>query len=437
MSPENAVKLFFSKTLTSKPDMLLLAISGGVDSMVLAHILLKLKIPFAAAHCNYQLRGEESLLDERMVASFCRKNNIRLHAKKFNTLAYCKKHKVGIQEGARNLRYAYFKDICTLYHYPFICTAHHKNDFVETYLFNLLRGSGIKGLRGILPQRDNLIRPMLDADKQEIYLYAKKHHIPFRNDQSNYKNNYSRNYIRNEIVPELLLIHPDLIEDIYQSGKDMQVLQQYNMQQLALFEHTFITHDENGSQININNWLGMQGGAAYFKLYLIKLGFNKDAINKILNAKSGSKFLSAEYILERYDTKAVVVKKESVLPIVEQQIGEHTNSFMAGNRQFQMSFTKSSITTYRPGHLYLDADLLHYPLLLRKWEPGDKFIPFGMTAFKKVSDFLTDLKLPAHIKNNTCVLVSDQTIVAVLPYRTDNRFRLGVQSSRALCIYPA
>lgn len=436
MNPENAVKIYFDKTFTHKPDKVLLALSGGADSMVLAHILLKLQIPFAAAHCNYQLRGNESNEDEQTVASFCKENNILLHSKKFNTLDYCKQNKVGIQEGARNIRYDYFKDLCTRYKYNFICTAHQKNDFAETYLFNLFRGAGIKGLRGILPKRDNLIRPMLDAEKKEIYTYAQKHQVPYREDQSNYKNDYSRNYIRNEIIPELLLLQPNLISDIYESGQDMQKLQQYKMDQLASFEQQFIVREENHFQININDWLSRAGGVNFFKIYLLELGFNKDAIKNILHAKSGSKFFSTDYLLELYKSKGIVTRREQLPEIPEQLIDKNTASVIIGTKEYTIKRIPAGITTFTPGRLYFDADLLTYPLLLRKWEPGDKFIPFGMTGFKKVSDFLTDLKVPAYIKNNTCVLISEDKIAAVIPYRTDNRFLLTDQTSIVLCIYP-
>ncbi len=436
MNPENAVKIFFNKTFAQKPDKVLLALSGGVDSMVLAHILLKLKIPFAAAHCNYQLRGKESNMDEQMLTSFCQKNKILLHSKKFNTLAYCKQNKVGIQEGARNLRYDYFKDLCTRYKYNFICTAHQKNDFAETYLFNLFRGAGIKGLRGILPKRDNLIRPMLDAEKKEIYTYAQKHQVPYREDQSNYKNDYSRNYIRNEIIPELLLLQPNFIGDIYQSGQDMQMLQQYKMDQLASFEQQFIAREENDILINITEWLRRPGGVNFFKIYLLELGFNKDAINNILHAKSGSKFFSTEYLLQLYKSKGIVTRREQLPEIHEQLIDKNTASVVIGTKEYRIKRMPPVITAFTPGRLYFDADLLTYPLLLRKWKPGDKFIPFGMTGFKKVSDLLTDLKIPLHIKNNTCVLVSGDKIAAVIPYRTDNRFLLTHHTRSVLCIYP-
>lgn len=434
MKPENAVKIFFNKTLAHKPDKVLLALSGGVDSMVLAHILLKLKIPFAAAHCNYQLRGKESNMDEQMLTSFCKENKILLHSKKFNTLTYCKQKKVGIQEGARILRYDYFKELCTLYNYNFICTAHHKNDFAETYLFNLFRGAGIKGLRGILPKRDNLIRPLLDSEKKEIYAYAQKYQVPYREDQSNNKNDYSRNYIRNEIIPELLLVQPDLIGDIYQSGQDMQILQQYKMDQLASFEQQFIIGEENHIQIHINEWLKRPGGERFFKIYLLELGFNKDVINNILHAKSGSKFFSAEYLLELYKNKGIVTRREQLAEIPEQLIYKNTASVIIGSREYRIMHMPPGITAFTPGRLYFDADLLTFPLLLRKWKPGDRFIPLGMTGFKKVSDFLTDLKVPAHIKNNTCVLVSNDQIAAIIPFRTDNRFRIDNQHSSMVCI---
>jgi len=203
MQPAEAIKAFFREYPLAKQKRYLIALSGGPDSMVLLTLFKALNLHTEAAHCNFQLRGKESLADELFVKKQCKKLGIKLHTKNFRTKAYCKKNKLGLQEGARILRYEWFNYLLKEFELDFVVTAHHKNDLAETYLFNFLRGTGINGLRGIPAVRNQIIRPLLETDKEEILALANQLKIPYRTDRSNLKDTYSRNYIRLVLMPEL------------------------------------------------------------------------------------------------------------------------------------------------------------------------------------------------------------------------------------------
>lgn len=434
MNPEHSAILFFKKHQDVSTKPLLLALSGGIDSMVLAHVLLQLDIPFDAAHCNFKLRSEESEEDERFVVDFCKNHHIRLHTTSFDTLKFCKQHKMGIQEGARMLRYRYFNNLCQEYGYSLIATAHHKNDFAETYLFNLLRGSGIKGLRGMLDRRDNLIRPLLDSGKEEIRVYAHQYQIPHRNDSSNLSDKYSRNAIRNKLMPELIALNPLVVDEIYQSGLDMQQL--YTIQQvrlanfIKLYTHTLPTHTE----IYIDQLRSNPSLVPLFSLFLHQQGFSQSQTNEILKFKSGKTYSCADATLHLYKHKAFLVKLKQQESNPSVLIQASNQTLQIGDKHFEMVLLNNIPNSFTADSLYLNTGALKFPLLIRKWKSGDRFIPFGMSGFKKVSDFLTDLKTPKHLKEQTYVLVSDGQIAAVLGHRIDNRFRLTKQSSTVIRI---
>ena len=195
-------KIFKSKIASLKHSKFLIALSGGVDSMVLANLFLNNNLSFSVAHCNFNLRDKESDEDEKFIFNWSAENKIECYISKFNTIDYCRKNKFGIQEGARNLRYDWFNELKNLYSFDYIVTAHHLDDQIETYLINSMRGSGLNGLIGITEKTDTLLRPLLKILKNEILVYAKSNKIDFREDSSNYKNDYFRNMIRNLIIPQ-------------------------------------------------------------------------------------------------------------------------------------------------------------------------------------------------------------------------------------------
>ncbi len=387
--------------------------------MALLHILHKLNINFEAAHCNYQLRGKESNNDEKLVKQVCKRLKIKLHVKKFNTKSFCRKHKVGIQEGARMLRYEWFNDLMQQNNFSFLITAHHKNDVAETYLFNLLRGTGINGLQGILPVRDKLIRPMLQSTKQEILEFVNEQNTPFREDSSNKKNIYARNHIRNKLIPALAEIEPDIVEQIFASANDMQELVAYKNKLLQQFISQYL----KGNSISLNDIAAKD--LFLLNRYLLSLGFNSAQCKNIMNSRHGNSFYNTNLVVFN-NRNTLFFSEKSIQKTQSQEIKIYKKSQEVALNDFTISFELSDKipTEFIRGVQYLDADKLVFPLTLRIWRKGDKINPFGMRGTKLVSDLLTDLKLSGTARSNIYVLVSDNKIAAVAGIRSSELFKI-------------
>lgn len=420
MQPLLAVKSFFEAHPTLRSKRLLLALSGGADSMALLHILHKLKFDFEAAHCNYQLRGKESNDDENLVKQVCTGLKIKLHIKRFDTNAFCEKQKVGIQEGARILRYEWFEHLIQNNNFDFLTTAHHKDDVAETYLFNLLRGTGINGLQSILPIRDKLIRPMLKSTKNDVLKFISKNKIPFREDSSNKKNIYARNHIRNKLIPALAEIEPDIVEQLSASAKDMQELVVYKNKLLQQFVNHFVKDNTISlCDISVENLF-------ILKWHLLSLGFNAVQCESILNSKHGNSFYNSEWIIFNNRNTLFISEKEIRSSSVDEiKIERQSQEIFVNNVKVSFEFREKIPTEFSRGTLYLDADKLQFPLTLRLWQKGDRIIPFGMRGTKLISDLLTDLKISGSTRNNVYVLVSNNKIAAVVGIRSSDEFKIG------------
>ena len=427
MQPAEAIKAFFREYPLAKQKRYLIALSGGPDSMVLLTLFKALNLHTEAAHCNFQLRGKESLADELFVKKQCKKLGIKLHTKNFRTKAYCKKNKLGLQEGARILRYEWFNYLLKEFELDFVVTAHHKNDLAETYLFNFLRGTGINGLRGIPAVRNQIIRPLLKTDKEEILALANQLKIPYRTDRSNLKDTYSRNYIRLVLMPELEKEIPAAVQQISDSAKDMQVLVNYRNKQLALFKTHNLRKQGTQTVLALKQVLKDNGVAHLFKLYLHELGFTQNQVSNICKAKHGSRFFTKDLIIH--------INRENL--IIEQ-----TKINASGNELKQMLVTKEQLNfslsaldatiklsnikpkfTGQKNH-YLDGDKLTWPLVIRPWQAGDRIKPLGMKGYKKVSDLLTDRKISPVQKKDIYVLLSGKKLAAVLGLRTSEDFKI-------------
>jgi tRNA(Ile)-lysidine synthase len=425
-------------TLLNKTDKLLLAFSGGVDSVVLADLLHKAGYNIELAHCNFQLRGQEAKDDTAFCENFAKSINTKFHVIYFDTKAYAAEHKLSIQMAARELRYNWFKSLKVEHSFDFILTAHHANDNVETVFVNLIRGTGIKGLQGIPEKQNDIVRPLLFATKDEIKDYAIKNKLVFREDSSNQEIKYKRNFIRHQIIPELKKLNPALEETFSTS---IQFFKQSAdiVAEFAQLKFKSICKEEN-SQLFIDIILLLQEAQKETLLFewLYRKNFKTSQIQQLVevlmtNKQVGKQFSSATHQLV-VDRKYIIVqaleKEPSEKVFVIKSISDTAhlpiklNFEETSHREF--SKVKNEITIAFSDNLF--------PLTLRKWKQGDKFKPLGLNGFKKLSDFFKDQKLSLFEKEATWILESKEHIVWVVGYRMDDRCKLTDETEKVIKI---
>lgn len=435
---ENFLKYIQSNQLFQKGDNILLAVSGGADSMVLCNLYLQAEYSFGLAHCNFQLRGSDSDRDEAFVADYATKHDLPFHHIRFSTSQYAKENRLSIEEAARNLRYQWFEEIRKQYGYQYIATAHHQNDNAETLLLNLFRGTGIHGLHGILPKRDKIIRPILFLSKADISNYANEQQIAFVKDITNDSSAYTRNFIRNKIMPIIEKKFPDVIPQMNNNIHRFSEAEQLYNQAIAHHSSQLIEIRGNEVFIPILKLIKCHplDTIAYeiFKNY----GFSYEQSRQIIqlaDKTSGKVVQSATHQLLR-DRKWFIIS-----PLQEKDnkyivIDKETKEIQANNLHLHLSTISAS--QYRLSSdtniAALDADKIAFPLLLRKWKQGDYFYPLGMRKKKKLSRFFIDQKLSLNEKEKVWVLVSEQRILWVVGMRIDDRFKITTNTKRILTI---
>ena len=286
--------------LFSKTNTILLTVSGGIDSIVMCELFHQAGLKFGIAHCNFQLRGEESDTDELFVEELAEKYDVQFHSVSFNTAAYAKKNKLSIQLAARKLRYDWFEEIRSQFDYNYIATAHHQDDSIETFFINLIRGTGIAGLHGILPKQNSIIRPLLFTNKKEIELFAKKNKLKFREDSSNASDKYVRNKIRHQLIPLLKELNPNIHQTIADDIQRLSETEKVYKKEITNKRSKIITEDRNGIRISIKALKKLNPIAPYLFEFLYPLGFNSSTTDEIiesLNKQSGKQFFSATHRL--------------------------------------------------------------------------------------------------------------------------------------------
>lgn len=409
----------------------LLAVSGGADSMVLAHCFNDLGLSFQVAHINYKLRGKDSDLDQKVVQDFCTNKNIKLHVYEVSEID--KKPENSIQLWARALRYEFFQEIQKKENLEFLVTAHHLNDQLETFIINLSKAAGINGLSGIPANDNNILRPLLSFTKEEIYTFAKENNVEYREDLSNQKNDYLRNKIRNEIVPKLLETNVNFLENFKKSSLYLNQTKDFVQKQIHEIENK-ITAFNKYEKVLSKEQLNRQSDFVKFEI-LRKYGFNQEEeIAKIFTAENGSVFFSKEYQLI-VDRNGFIIKhfKESNIPNEE---GKEIILKLNNNDEILLNEYAEYQTIYpNPLEWLLDVDKMNLPLKLRKKKEGDLFFPVGMKGKKKVSKFLRDEKLSIFEKQNIWLLcdAKDQ-VLGILPYRQDRRFCKDQHTKKTLKI---
>jgi len=426
-----------SNHLFLKKDKLLVAVSGGVDSIVLCDLLQKCGYFFAMAHCNFQLRKEESDGDEAFVQQLADTYRKQFFVKKFDTGLYAAAYKVSIQVAARELRYQWFAQLIESGEANMLLTAHHANDNIETLLMNFFKGTGIKGLQGILPKTKHkitIVRPLLFAPKAALIHYANENNLPFREDSSNASDKYTRNYFRNKLLPVIQKVYPgaeaNLLQNL-QRFNDVAIL--YN-RQIEEIKKKLIT--VNNEEIHIPVLKLLKTPAMPTVLFEIVKNYGFTAtqlpeIIKLLDAESG-KYISNEGYRILKNRNWLIISKLSNASSAFIINENETEVYFDGKVLHIAVLQPNGEINLSPGFALLDKKEICYPLILRRWKQGDYFYPLGMTKKKKLSRFFVDNKLSLLQKENTWVLESNKKIIWVLGMRIDDRFKITGATKKIL-----
>jgi tRNA(Ile)-lysidine synthase len=411
----------------------MLAVSGGLDSMVMLHIFAVSDIPVCVAHYNFQLRGEESVQDEKFVKDATDSLKLPFFSKSASCLSYAENKGISIQEAAREMRYNWLAEIALSNGYHRIATAHHLDDSIESFFINLLRGTGIFGLKGIPLINGPVIRPLLFLKRQEIYDFAIRNDLHWRDDSSNRSDKYLRNRIRTELLPVLNQMHDDFS---IRMGKNFERL----VGEASLLEQLISqfkkTHFEKTNQHTIIRWQNRHlanGNSALLYHCLKEYGFQFVQTQAILSADVGSLFISPEYEL-LVDRESFLVRKlskaERKESFVVASLNESINTpeGMFSIREIDLASVKFN---NQRSIEYIDLDQVEFPMLLRRWREGDIFYPLGLKGKKqKIQDLFTNYKLSRFQKEHQWILTSGDSIVWVVGIKLDSRYKIKNKTCR-------
>lgn len=420
--------------LVYQEDKLLLAVSGGRDSMLMFWLFIQAGYSIEIAHCNFNLRGKESDADEDLVKAFAKAHHIKCHVKHFDTQAYASQEKVSIQMAARSLRYSWFEELRQLRNLDLIAIAQHKNDHVETVLFNLSRGTGLRGLTGIQRKRDTIIRPLLFMESKEITQVVAEKAIPYRDDLSNFSTKYARNKIRLDIIPEFEKLNADFImqmqDNISRFQESIDVLDDFVS---SLRDQIFVPKGKDSWEIAKATIGDKKIGLIY--LLFEPFNFNKAILVDLLaslDKEAGRIFESEEYVIlgdreSLFLRKKVTVEEDIVINCLEQ---EH---YQWGNYHFDSDLTDDCGIENALFVAKLDADAVRLPLTIRSWQEGDSFHPLGMKGKKKLSDLFIQRKVNLFAKQEVPILVNGNgEIMWVVGIQLDDRYKITEKTKKVL-----
>ncbi len=422
-----------SKNIAIKENKTLLAVSGGIDSVVLVYLFHQLELNFGIAHCNFSLRGDESDKDEIFVKELADRLNVEFYTKKFNAAKVAESKGVSIQMAARELRYNWFEQIRAEFGYRFTTTAHHRGDTVETVLFNLSKGTGISGLHGIKVKMDNLIRPLLFASRKEIKIFAESNNILWREDSSNSSIKYSRNKIRHKVIPLLEEINPKAQDAIYATSKRVEEVELFLKPHIESVINNIVKQQDGNTLINIKLLSNVAGFGFVLAEILKPFGFNylqSSNIASSLKGISGRLFYSQTHVVNiDRDNLIISLKEKEVITLL---IAKGANDYSIANKTISTKTAlKETYSIKRSNSIMaLDKGKLKFPLEVRNWKKGDVFYPLGMKGKKKLSDFMIDAKIPVNLKDKILVVVSDGEIAGILNHRLDDRFKITTKTQQ-------
>jgi tRNA(Ile)-lysidine synthase len=432
-------EFIIEENLFKSEDVLIVAVSGGVDSMVLMHLLFLMQQPIIVAHCNYQLRGNDSHLDQQLVASYCKEHQLVFETITFDTIQLKENSGKSTQMLARELRYNWFESLRLKHNASYILTAHHKQDVAETLLINLTRGTGIKGLHGIRPINKQLRRPLLRFNKKELLLFATQNNIPWREDKSNHTNKYIRNHIRNEVIPILKNYNPAVEEHIFATTKIVNEYEQlvhaladvlskeYTKKETQTFSISYrIRSYQNGLPI-LFHWLETYG-FTWTQAHTLYYEPIKQTGSILLSESHRLIYNREEWIIDSKDTKQPNIQfKASLLPLSIQTLFG------------TLHFTKSSLIEFvnrsiHPFEIFMDASVLESTFEIAPWNAGDRMQPLGMHTSKKISDILIDKKIDLHQKSTVILLKTSTDILWIVGLQSSDLFKITAKTSDVIKI---
>jgi len=424
--------------LFRKSNRLLLAVSGGIDSMVMAHLILQTGIGAGIAHCNFMLRGIESDKDEEMVRLFAESNKLPFHFERFSTKYYASENKISVQMAARELRYKWFEEIRAKHGYDNIAIAHNLNDNIETMLINLTRGTGLTGLSGIKPSAGSIIRPLMFATREEIADFAAHNNVNYREDKSNADTKYTRNTIRHLVIPVLKEINPSLEKTLGETAERFSGIDYVMNEYLNRISESVSRAEGDSIYFRLSLLREhMSKKAVIFELFN-QYGINNVMLNDlyaVISGRTGGRIETASHRIIRNRDELIVTKLERGQKL-HYQVNDtvrFTDVPFIDSAEICNSDEKFIIASDQHTAC-IDADKLKFPLLIRGWKEGDYFYPLGMKHKKKLSDYFTDKKYSAIDKENAFLLESDGKIVWIIGERLDDRFRVTEDTGKVLVL---
>ena len=410
-----------STTIDFTKKSVVVGFSGGADSVALSHFLNAQGVKIILAHVNYQLRGKDSLDDEAFCKAFAEKLNLPFHSIRVDVPA-----DVNMEEFARNARYAFFNELSGKYADCFIALGHHANDQAETILYKLAKGTGIRGLRGMKPVSENVIRPFLEATKSEILDYCQHNGLKFRDDLSNKNEDFSRNKIRHSIVPVIETLNPSFVKTVSSHARDLQEMEDWVNAKLNEDKSRLVSEKAGVTSIDYSKAMEFDGGSFFVREVFSDFGISGPGFKDFLtNPKTGDTFEMNGFAV-LYDRGFLRVQKK------EDSIGSKILIEEKENSTLKFEEFPNGITSLKSNQeeILVEASKLKFPLQIRSWEDGDWFIPFGMSGKKKVSDFLIDQKVSRFEKENIKVLENGNgDILWVIGKRGDNRYKVNDQTT--------
>jgi tRNA(Ile)-lysidine synthase len=429
------IKNYKSQHLFDPKNKLLVAVSGGVDSVALCRFCHLSGLEFAIAHCNFQLRGEDSERDERFVESLANQLQVFFFAVRFNTKKYAQENKVSTQVAARELRYNWFEQIRKENKYDYILTAHHADDNVETVLMSFFRGTGIRGLTGIKSKNGKIRRPLLFARRSELENFIEENEFSFVQDESNLHDDYTRNYFRNTVLPMIGKIFPEASENILSNIERMKEVSLLYRQ--AIEQHRKKMMAPKGNEWFVPVLLLQKSDAVATILFEMvrEYGFTSGQVSDIINlldSESGKYIVSSTHRILKNRKHLIIspLKESENTSVIMEGFGEYV--FANGTVFFkELADVPSQIST-DDAVAMLDAKSIVFPLILRPWKTGDYFYPLGMPKKKKVSRFLIDKKLSLIEKEKVWVVEMNKKLIWIAGYRIDDRFKITSRTKKVI-----
>lgn len=419
-----------------KNSKLLIAVSGGLDSMVLWQLIRESGFDHGVAHCNFSLRGEESDQDELFVKDYAKRFGISVHSKRFDTKKEATTRGISTQMAARDLRYAWFDQLLTVKDYDVLLTAHHLDDQLETFLINLSRGSGLKGLQGIPSENEKIKRPLLPFSRKELETYAKEKHVAFRHDSSNDSSDYLRNAFRNSVIPKLIEVEPEFLNSFSKSIDYLQQSSDIIDDRIKELESRIVEEGDGHIRFKVDELIKLEANHGYYFSLFSRYGFKEPGeISQLLKAQSGKFLVSDQFRLIK-DRDHLILTPKSAMIVDDIKLKTDNGSFRLADRQ--LNWNTEPLTSNKPLDLsdkntaYIDHGALVFPLTVRKWKNGDYFYPLGMKGKKKLSDYFVDQKFSLYDKENIWLLCSGESIVWLIGDRLDERYKLRANTNKLL-----